>query len=101
MNKLIFAEIKKSKFKDDYETLTKLEKDKVRREALLNENIIIDKLLKDLSKNDNELKKKLDDFISSISSKNKIKKNNILIISLVQYFINQRDNYDLSIVELI
>ena len=101
LNKLIFAEIKKSKFKDDYEPLTKLEKDKVRREALLNENIIIDKLLKDLSKNDNELKKKLDDFISSISSKNKIKKNNILIISLVQSFINQRDNYDLSIDELL
>ena len=47
------------------------------------------------------MNKKLDDFILSISSNNKIKKNNILIISLVQSFINQRDNYDLSKDELL
>ena len=96
LNKLIFSQIKESKFKSDYEQLIQLKNDKERRDALLNENIVIDKLLKELSGNDNELNQKIDGFISSICSNNNIKKNNILIISLVESFINQKENYDLS-----
>ena len=102
LNELIFKQIKNnSNYKNDFEQLIDLKNNKERKEYILNENIIINKLILELSGNNKEMNLKINEYIISICKINNINKNSLLMLSLVKSFINQKDNYDLSKEDLI